>query len=76
VNPNVLTLRFILYLQRWITEYYPSWRITIPTYLGPQNVILIFKEKIRANKEYESNLEGSLEEIIKRMPLLDAYKHL
>jgi hypothetical protein len=76
VNPNALTLRFILYLQRWITEYYPSWRIVIPTYLGPHNVILIFEDRIRANKEYDDNLERSLEEIIKRMLLLDTYKHL
>lgn len=76
VNPNVLTMPFLKFLQRWISEFYPKWRIVVPTYLAPHNVILAYKDSIRANREYEANLEESLAVIRAQMFALDEYKHV
>lgn len=76
VNPNILSLQLLEYIQKWLNAQFPSWRVVIPTFLGPYNVIVVYKGSVRTNREYELDLKGGLDNIRLEMLLSDAYRHL
>jgi hypothetical protein len=70
---EILTTEFLNYVQDWVRQEAPSWRVAIPTDDNVDTLILIYPEHIKINPEAENDLSKFCESI--RPGMLQAIKN-
>jgi hypothetical protein len=75
VRPSALTLDLLLFLQQWLREQYPTWRIIVPVFLGEDKVITVYHNVLRGAPEYEADWIVALEQARKQMSKLPLFAH-
>ena len=60
---GVLSMGFLKFVQQWLQNSAPSWRISIPTDNTNKNLILVYPNAIRINPEAEADLDRFLTKI-------------
>jgi hypothetical protein len=67
---EVLTAHFLRFVQQWLRQEAPLWRVSIPVDTTDESVILVYPNVIRVNPTAEGHLEAFIEEVRPRLALL------